>query len=202
MDYTMRPSYLLGTVRHPGLPIDVRFRVGITDITAAVVVGVVLFLPARSSAGVAAYDDSQCRKIESAQAAVAAEPADGEAVELLAERLVAAGQLDWALRVAGAGAVHRESPSNWRALLAVSSVHAERIEIIEAHEWAKQAIGACEAEGSNCPKHELVRLEVYEKALTAGVEAIQAGIDPSTDPFEFRKAIDLASPRARLRGKR
>jgi hypothetical protein len=180
----------------------VRFRVGIADITAAVVLGVVLFLPARSNDVVAAYGDAPSRDIEAAQAAVATDGGDGAAVELLADRLVAAGQLDWALRVAGAGAVHEQSPTHWRAQLAVSSVHAERIEIPEAHEWAKKALLACDADGAQCPSHERVRLEIYEKELAAGVEAIHAGIDPSTDPFEFRKAIDTAYPRARLRGKR
>lgn len=178
-----------------------RFRVGIADITAAVVVAVVLFLPARSSDVIAAYPEAQSREIELAQAAVAANPADGAAVEQLADRLIAAGQLDWALRVAGAGARYDDSPSHWRALLAVSSVHAERIEILEAHEWATKALRACDADGAACAPHERVRLEIYAKELTAGVEAIRAGIDPSTDPFAFRKAIDTAYPRARLRGK-
>lgn len=179
---------------------DVRARIGIADITAAVVVAVVLFLPARSSDVVAAYPDPQSR-IELAQAGVVADPADGAAVERLVDRLIVAGQLDWALRVAGAGARFESSPSHWRALLAVSSVHAERIEIPAAYEWAKKALLACDAEGADCAPHERVRLEIYVKELAAGVEAIRSGIDPSTDPFAFRKAIDTAYPRARLRPK-
>jgi hypothetical protein len=180
---------------------NVRARIGIADITAAVVVAVVLFLPARSSDVVAAYPDPASREIELAQAAVAADPADGAAVERLVDRLIVAGQLDWALRVAGAGARFETSPSHWRALLAVSSVHAERIEIPDAYQWANKAVLACDADAADCAPHERVRLEIYVKELAAGVDAIRSGIDPSADPFAFRKAIDTAYPRARLRGK-
>ncbi len=177
-------------------------RVGILDITAVIVVMVAILLPARAMDVVPAYDPSIAREVEHYQARLVAHPGDGAAVEDLADQLIRAGQNDWALRAAGDAANRPEaSPTLWRALLAVSYVHAERIEIPEADDYAKKALLACDRDDADCPQYERIRLEMYLRELEAGMDAIHHGIDPAADPFAFRKAIDSAYPRARLKGR-
>lgn len=177
-----------------------RLRVGILDITVLLVVLVVLLLPDRDWDVAPAYDPAEAAAIEVDQARLTAHPDDGAAAEALAEKLVKVGQTDWALRAAGEATRYDDSPGHWRALLAVSSVHAERIEIPRALEWGQKALRACNgATGDACPPYERIRLEMYVRELEAGIEIMRSGVDPAADPHEFRKAIDTAYPRARLK---
>ena len=171
-----------------------RFRVGIFDIAAAVVVVIVMLLPARTprvAAANAALDDHTRRAISRMQARLSASPGDGVAAEALAEALTAAGASDWALRAAGSAAAHEDSPTRWQSLRAVSATHADRIEIPEALRWAERALAAC-GEHEACPSHEEVRLRLYVQQLTAGLES---GIDPKVDPAAFREAINRGGVR-------
>ena len=174
-----------------------RFHVGIVDVSAAFVLLVVIFLPPRVPLVKAEYAEPvDTSAIGSEQAALARDPGDGQAAQNLAELLVEAGESDWALRMAGEAAQHEDSPTVWRAYLALSSVHVERFEIKEAYDYASLALDACEAEGADCPSHEAVRLQMYFNELEAGMEAIRAGIDPRAEPERFREAVNSAYPRA------
>lgn len=176
-----------------------RLRVGIIDLTAAVVVAVAVLIPERSLSVGYAYEPEpeRMREIALAQARLAVQPGDSEAADRLAVLLIDAGQTDWAIQVAGAAAQHAGA-SSWRALLAVSSAHAERIEVQEAHRYAKLALEACLAAGSErCPAHERVRMSLYFDQLDAGV---RSGIDPRVDPRGYQKAVLAAMRIIRFRG--
>lgn len=180
------------------------FRYGLVDICAAGVVLVAIFLPERGATVTSAYPrqveelPERRARVAALQGQVAAHPEDGEAVEELSRALLDLGQHDLALRVAGAAA-EVPSPERWRALLALSSVHAERIEIEEAHEHAVAALEACRADGADCPEHLEVRLRLYAEELDAGVAAIAAGADPRLDPDGFRREMARVHPTARFR---
>lgn len=131
------------------------------------------------------------REVSALQLDLAAAPRDADVAYALATRLVAAGQSDWALRVAGQVAEARESSRRWRAFLATSVVHAERIEMKRALEWAEKAYSACKEEESGCRLHEAARLETYIIALRAGIES---GVDPKVDPRAFDKAVYRTIP--------
>ena len=122
-------------------------------------------------------------------------------MQKLSALLVELHQSDWALRVAGEGTRHTDSPTLWRSYLALSSAHADRFEIREAHRHAEKAFEVCDAPGADCPAHERVRLLMFLRELDAGIEAIRRGIDPRSDPRAFRDAVNKAYPRARLPGK-
>ena len=165
----------------------------IVDACIAAVVLVVVLLPERSPAVRAEYPDTApIAEIADYQARLAADPGDCATVQKLTEILVRLEQSDWALRVAGEGAHQTESPTLWRCFLALSSVHADRFEIREAHAQAVKAWEACDAPGAQCPAHERVRLGLYLSELDAGIEAIRQGIDPRTDPRRFRSEINSA----------
>ena len=99
------------------------------------------------------------------------------------------GRHDLSLRIAGQ-ASQVEGPLQWRALGAVSSAYADRIEIENAHVWAEKAMASCTATGAaTCPAHEALRLELYTAQLARGIEIIQAGADPRSDPDAFRREL-------------
>ena len=178
-----------------------RIRVGLVDAAAAVLVLVVLALPARSPEVRSVYADARAEDVRALarhQARLAEEPGDGEAAEALAEALLALGQTDWAVRVAGAAA-KPGSPTSWRALLAASSAHADRLEVEDATRYAERALEACDRDGAACPAHWRVRLMVYVRQLQRGVES---GIDPALEPERFRREISKAFPTATFRGSR
>jgi hypothetical protein len=180
-----------------------RIRVGLFDIGAAVLVLIVLIMPARAlhvgsgyryveaDALPAVLDD-----VAQAQAALVSDPADGSAAERMAQILASrpVNQHDQALRLAGQAASHTGSPTRWRALLALSSAHADRIDIAEAHRFATEALAACTAPGSACPEHEAVRLRVYGEELAAGMAALARGIDPRVEPERFRREVGATHP--------
>lgn len=177
---------------------------GLFDIGAAVLVLIVLVMPGRdlhvgtgyryvdAGAMPALLDD-----VAEAQAALLRDPADGGAAERLAQILASrpVNQHDQALRLAGWSASHAGSPTRWRALLALSSAHADRIEIAEAHRFAGEALAACDAAPpAACPAHEKVRLRVYGEELAAGMAAIARGVDPRVEPERFRREMGEVHP--------
>src|SRR5687768_17370511 len=104
------------------------------DLTVAIVVLVALALPPRSLSAREAYqaDDEQRLRLALAQARSLAAPADGDAAAELTRRLVEVGQLDWAVEAAAVAAGQEATPSRWRALMATSIAHAERLEVNQA----------------------------------------------------------------------
>lgn len=165
-----------------------QFRLSILDLTAAIIVLVAILLPERSvtvSEAFAAGEDEE-RAIALYQARLALDPGDAEAAGMLSELLADVGQTDWAVQVAGESARHSETMS-WRALLAVSAAHAERIEVHEAHRFAQAALEQCRKLGPElCPGHEEVRMAMYFGQLDAGVKS---GIDPRHDPKGYQRAV-------------
>jgi hypothetical protein len=170
-------------------------KIGILDAAAVVLVLVVILLPARGtniSPAQPPLAPEIAEDISEYQALLVANPADGAAAEELAETLVFAGYSDWALRVAGDATRDKSSPTLWRALRAVSTTHADRIEIKEALEWGHVALEACRKTDEQCPAHEEIRLQIYVEQLRAGLES---GIDPKADPAGFRDAISQSGIR-------
>lgn len=175
-----------------------RFRVGLFDLCALVVVLVVLLLPERGVTVGYAYEPEpeRARDIALEQARLAVDPGNSDAAERLARLLTRAGQTDWAIQVAGAAAKSGDRVS-WRALLAVSTAHAERIEVAGAHRFAKLALDACLAAGpERCPSHERTRLSLYFDQLDAG---LRSGIDPRIDPDGYHRAVVAAMRIVRFR---
>jgi hypothetical protein len=174
-------------------------RVSIIDVSAAVLVAVVLLLPGREPhlrevyRGAAAED---LRELALQQGTLVERPGDGAAADQLAAVLGRLGQSDWAVRVAG-HAARVASPTRWRALLALSAAHADRVEVREAHAAAQAALAACDAPGADCPAHERVRMAVYFQQLDKG---LRSGIDPRVEPERFRRYVSTAVPRATVRG--
>jgi hypothetical protein len=181
-----------------------RIRVGLFDVGAAVLVLIVLVMPERDlhvGTGFRHVEAAELAGVVSdiaqAQAELQRHPDDGAVAERLAQILASrpVNQHDQALRVAGMAANHTGSPARWRALLALSSAHADRIEIAEAHRYAAEAQSACDAAPPPaCPAHEKVRLRLYAEQLAAGMQAIARGIDPRVEPDRFRREIGEIHP--------
>ena len=181
------------------------------DICAAVLVLIVLVMPGRDLHVASGYrwvepaDVPQVEKdVALAQAQALAHPTDGRAVERLAGLLGVrpVSQHDQALRLAGDAAQRMQKENGatrWRALLAISSVHADRIEIAEASRFANEALEACSAPGADCPPHEKVRLDLYAEQMAAGVEAIAHGADPRAEPDKFRSEMGRIHPTTTFR---
>ncbi len=165
----------------------------LTDLVVLVVVAVVLFLPPRSvTAGPPSKVDPDARlALAFAEARARANPADGKAIADVARRLGEAGQYDWAVQAAAVGAQRaHDSPTRWRALLAASIAHADRLEVEEALELANHTMAECAEVGEvACPSYEEVRVELYQRHLDAGVKS---GIDPKKDPKGFREKGEAA----------
>lgn len=135
--------------------------------------------------------------VAQAQADLERDPRDGAAAERLAQILASrpVNQHDQALRLAGQLANRTDSPTRWRAQLALSSAHADRIDIPEAHRFAAQALDACDAAPAGaCPEHEKVRLRLYVEELAAGMQAIARGVDPRVEPDRFRREMGEIHP--------
>ncbi len=165
----------------------------LTDLVVLVVVGVVVFLPPRAvSASLPARMDRESRlALAFAEARALVRPDDGRALAEVSRRLGEAGQLDWAVQAPVVGAARLgDSPTRWRALLAASIAHADRLEVKEALDLANQTLAACAAGGAGaCPSWEEVRVELYQRHLDAGV---RSGIDPRKNPRGFREAGESA----------
>lgn len=194
----MRPDGL-DSVPGSSYQCEVRFPVNLVDISAAAVVAVVILLPARAPVVEAHYPDAiDTAKIGADQAELAQDPGDGRAVQDLVASLLEAGETDWALRVAGDAARHKDSPTLWRSYLAISWAHSERFDIKDAYDYAGKAMEACDRDGADCPDYERVRLMLYFNELQAGMDAVHAGIDPRADPRKFRDAINSSYPHTRF----
>lgn len=170
------------------------FRVGIMDISAAVLVVIAIAVPDPDPAVQAAYDQpppSALRDVAVAQAGLAAVPGDGEAAEKLAAALRQLGQLDWAAQVGGASAEAGDDASAWRGYLAASIAHAERVDVAAAHRFAKLAVDACKQAGDACPDHRRVKLDIYFAQLDRG---LSSGIDPRAEPQAFEREISKVFP--------
>lgn len=164
------------------------FRVSILDLTAAIVVLVAIFLPDRGVNVVSAYeaDRDTNHKIALYQAALAKDPKDAAMAARLSQLLIDVKQSDWAVQVASEAADDKRGDA-WRALLAASMAHAERVEVNRAHEFAERALSACRQAGSiHCPVHEEARLAAYFAQLEAGAKS---GIDPRIDPRGYEQAV-------------
>jgi hypothetical protein len=106
------------------------------------------------------------------------------------------GFKDWALESAIRGSARtRSSPTHWRALLAASVAYAERIEVVDALDYANRTLKACRESRDTCPSWEEIRVEVYQQHLDAGVKS---GIDPREDPKGFRDASQRTIRNIRL----
>lgn len=180
-----------------------RFRVGLFDVGAAVLVLIVLVMPGRDLHVASGYRfvpaeelPGVTTEVARAQAEQLASPDDGAAAEKLAGLLGMrpVNQHDQALRLAGAAASRAAPATRWRALLAISSTHADRIDIAEALDFAEQAMAACSAPGAVCPDHEKVRLQLYVEQLRAGMQAIAQGTDPRLEPDRFRSEVSKIHP--------
>jgi hypothetical protein len=181
--------------------VQIHRLLSLTDLVVLVVVAVVLFLPPREvTAGPPAKMDPDTRlALAFAEARARAHPDDGKAVADVARRLGDTGQYDWAVQAAYVGAERAvRSPTRWRALLAASIAHADRLEVKEALELANQTLAECAEVGEGvCPSYEEVRVELYQRHLDAGVKS---GIDPKKDPRGFREKGEEALRHVRAIG--
>lgn len=163
------------------------------DLIVAAIVAFVVILPPRAvKAKLAAGGDADSRlALAFAQARAAAHPDDGALIADQSRRLGEVGFTDWAVQEAAAGAARMgEAPTRWRALLATSIAHADRLEAKEALDYTNQAVLSCAHAGETvCPPIEAVRLELYQRHLDAGV---RSGIDPRKNPEKFREAGQAA----------
>ncbi|MBK9032636.1 MAG: hypothetical protein IPL61_15225 [Myxococcales bacterium] len=176
-------------------------HLSLADVVVVIVVAVALFLPARrlSATPVGKVDDHGRRALAFAEARVEARPGDGPAVYELVRLLGDAKLSDWAVQAAAVAAGRAtESPTHWRALLAVSVAHVDRYEAKEALDYATQALAACaRAAATTCPSWEQVRVELYQRHLDAGV---RSGINPRQNPIAFRQAGEAALRQVRTMG--
>lgn len=177
------------------------FRFSVIDLCAVVVLAAVFALPAREYVIEPLYADateSDLLRVAMNQAEIARSPGSGVAAAGLGAVLRELDQDHFAMRAAGDVAM-KGSPDEWRAWLAVSEAHADRVEVDEAFQYAEKSLNACQKAGADCPEHEAIRLDFYYRGLKAGVES---GVDVREDPEAFRRALMLAFPRARFRGGR
>lgn len=161
----------------------------LVDLVVAAIVIFVIVLPPRAvkARRAAGGDDDARLALAFAEARTLALPGDAALVGDLARRLTEVGFHDWAVQESAAAATRlAESPGRWRALLATSIAHADRLEAKDALEYTNQALAACTQAGdAACPPIDQVRLELYQRHLDAGVKS---GIDPRKDPDKFREA--------------
>lgn len=167
--------------------------VSLIDLIVLAVVGVVLFLPPRAVTAESAdrLDPDTRLQLSFAEARAIVRPDDGAVVADTARLLGTARQYDWAAQAAMVGAERAKgSPTRWRALLAASIAHTDRLDVKQALEYANRSLTACaEAGDVACPSWEEVRIDLYQRHLDAGVKS---GIDPRKNPRAFREAGEAA----------
>jgi hypothetical protein len=175
--------------------------VSLVDVVVLVVAAVVIALPPRlvTAEPPDRLDAATRNAMAFAEARVLAAPEDGKAAADLARRLGEAGQLDWAVQAAMISASDgARSPTRWRALLAASIGHADRLEVKDALELVNRTLAVCAEVGeAACPAWEQVRIEIYQRHLDAG---IKSGIDARKDPRGFREAGEAALRSVRALG--
>jgi len=177
--------------------------VGLVDLGVATIVVATLVLPAREMQAGPAHKASEPEQfaLALAEARTMAHPDDGAAVDDLARRLGSAGFKDWAIESAIRGSDRaKQSPTQWRALLAASVAFVDRLDVVPALDYANRAIAACEAQQAACPSWEQIRMKLYQQNLDAGVKS---GIDPHRGPEAakaFRRAGEGALRQIHLGG--
>jgi hypothetical protein len=172
-------------------------RVGILDLTAAVVFVIALLLPAPARPVRPLYGREEAAlalRLAEAQAALAGAPGDSAAAARLADLLVDVHETDWAIRVAAVGA-GSPSPEAWRAAVAASAAHMDRREVGPALEWADRALAACDRPEARCPDYERARLDTYAAALKA---VHDSGVDPKKNSRGVLDAVERAVPLIRI----
>lgn len=176
-----------------------RFRVGLADISAALIVLVIIAMPPREAEVHHAYRNpasledpapDKLREIARLQAALVSDPPRAADVDALVDALVSVGQSDDAVRVA-TDALARGARPEWRAELALASAYTERLEFDRALEWARSA-------RTDSPAHEQVRIRLFIEELERGVAAIDDGIDPRREPERFRQRVQNVRPPVRV----
>lgn len=175
-----------------------RQYVGIVDLGIITVILAGVVMPPREMHASPVLKTEPARfEVALAEARTLASPGDGAATAELARRLGDAGQKDWAIEVALAGAERaKESPSRWRALLAASMAYVDRLDVVPGLDYADRALSSCDGASQACPSWEQVRMQLYQRHLAAGVKS---GIDPRHDPVGFRKAGESALRQIRLK---
>jgi hypothetical protein len=175
------------------LKMELKRVASLVDIVVAAIVVFVIVLPPRgvTTKRAAEGDDDARLALAFAQARVLAKPDDASLVADLSRRLGEVGFHDWSVQEPAAAAARLgEQPGRWRALLATSLAHADRLEAQDALDYTNQALAVCAHAGdAACPPVDLVRLELYQRHLDAGVKS---GIDPRKDPEKFREAGQAA----------
>src|SRR5262245_28751713 len=182
----------------------------LVDFAVLAVVAVALFLPAREMYAQNAIKGDEFG-VALAEARTMASPGDGVAAEDFARKLGEANLKDWAVESAVRMSERaKDSPTRWRALIAASVAFIEKLEAVEALDYANRALAACEltreqeaarvAKGekiavSACPSWEEIRMRLYQQHLNAGVNA---KIDPRVDPKGFREAGEAALRHIRI----
>lgn len=178
------------------------------DVSAFMVLLVILFMPPPSIEAIGAYDHrakgDKARDVKrelavasDLQARLLADPGNGIVAEQFAAQMRDLGRFDMAFRIGGSSAALK-SPSQWRALAAVSDAYAESRDISQCFAWADKALEACHGAGdSNCPAHEEVRLRLHVEQLRIGVGLKDKGFDPKFDPDGFRRELSKGHPTTR-----
>ena len=172
------------------------FRFSVLDLAAATLVAIAFLIPAREFLIEPAYEDpaaSDLRIVAQAQQQLEAEPGNGVAASRLADALRRMDQHQAGLRAAGDALNHG---GGWRAALAVSSLHADRVEVEDAFVYAKKALEECTGTPASCPSYERLRMSIYHDGLQSGLDS---GIDPRREPDRFRDQVMKAFPTVRFR---
>lgn len=161
---------------------------GLVDLAVLTVLAVALVLPPREMYATAAMKGSDAEHFALAlsEARSIVRPDDPIALADFSRRLGKVGFLDWAVEAAERGLARTEkSPEAWRALLAVSTAHVDRLDVKPALVFANKALSECAASPATCPSWEQIRMHLYQQHLEAGIES---GIDPRIDPKGFQRA--------------
>ena len=172
----------------------------LVDFAVLAVVAVAVFLPPREMYAQNAIKGDEFG-VALAEARTMASPNDGRAIEDFTRKLSDAGLKDWAIEAAVRMSDRaKESPTRWRALIAASVAYIEKLDAVNALEYANRALAACESarekgDAAACPSWEEIRMRLYQQNLDAGVKA---GIDPKVDPKGFRAAGEKALRHIRL----
>ena len=165
----------------------------LVDVAVITVIAVAVFLPNREmyAANAIKGDELSQFAVALAEARTMARPGDGIAIEDFAKKLGQADLKDWAVEASvKASERAKDSPTRWRALIAASVAFVEKLEVVQALDYANRALAACESardkgDAAACPSWEEVRMRLYQQHLDAGV---QSKIDPRLDPVGFRNA--------------
>lgn len=177
-------------------------HVGILDICLVIVVLIAVAIPARTMYARDAFAPDDHLELARAEARTIVNPEHGGHVEQLIYKLGENGFTDWAIAVGARGVdASRDHAQHWRALVAASVAHVDRLEARTAFTLAERALAACiEAGASACSSTERVRLEIFHDHLAAGIEV--STFDEHgrvTNPQDFRKASERKIRNIRLR---